>query len=68
MKGETNDWISDLKVDIFTLEKKVDNLNFWVYDINRYEHGDGLFISWDIIPHGTPTENCKDIGSKFMLA
>ena len=27
----------------------------------KYENGNELVISGDIIPHGTPTENCKDI-------
>ena len=29
--------------------------------INPYEHGVGLVISGDIISHGSPTDNCKDI-------
>ena len=36
-------------------------LNVDIDNINQYEHGDGLVISGDKIPHGTPTENCKDI-------
>ena len=56
-----NDKISDLKVDISTLEKKFDSLNVVMILINPYEHGVGLVISGDIISHGSPTENCKDI-------
>ena len=30
-------------------------------NVNKYEHGSILVISGDIvIPHGNPTENCKD--------
>ena len=45
--------ISDLMDDISTLEKKVNRLNVKIDNINRYEHGDVLVISGDIIPHGT---------------
>ena len=41
--------------------KKVDALNVEFDNINQYEHGDGLVISGDIIPHDTETKNCKDI-------
>jgi len=58
---EANDLISDLKDDVFNLDKEVDSLNVEIDNINQYEHGDGLVISGDIIPHGTSTENCKDI-------
>ena len=61
LRKETYDLTSDLKVDISTLQKKVDNLDVKFDNINQYEHGDGLVISGDIIPHGTPTENSKDI-------
>ena len=33
---------------------------FELDNIIQYEHGDKLVISEDI-PHGNPTENCKDI-------
>ena len=61
LREEVNDLISDLKDDISTLEKEVDSLKVEIDNINQYEHGDGLVISGDIIPQGTPTENCKDI-------
>ena len=61
LREETNDLISDLKVDISTLEKKIDSLNVELDNINQYEHGDRLVISGDTIPHCSPTENCKDI-------
>ena len=61
LRKETYDLTSNLKVDISTLQKKVDNLNVEFDNINQYKHGDGLVISEDIIPHGTPTENYKDI-------
>ena len=47
--------------DIPTLLKKFDTLNVEFHNINQYEHCDGLVISGDIIPHGTSTQNCKDI-------
>ena len=43
------------------LKKKVDSLNVKIDNIDQYEHEDGLVISGDIIPHDTPTENCKEI-------
>ena len=47
---------------IFQLEKKkLDSVNVEICNTNQYEHGDGLVISGDIIPLGTPTENCKAI-------
>ena len=61
LREEANDLISNLKDDISTLEKEVDSLKVEIDNINQYEHGDGLVISGDIIPHSTPTENCKDI-------
>ena len=49
-------------MQIFQLQrKKVDSLNVEIDIINQYEHEDGLVISGDIIPSGTPTENYKDI-------
>ena len=60
LREETYDLTSDLD-DISTLQEKVDMLNVEFDNINQYEHGDGLVISEDIIPHGTPTENCKDL-------
>ena len=61
LREETCDLTSDLKEDISTLQKKIDRLNVEFDNIDQYEHGDGLFIFGDIIPHGTQTENCKDI-------
>ena len=61
LREETYDLTSDLKEDISILQKKIDALNVEFDNINRYEHNDGLVISGDIIPHGTPTENCRDI-------
>ena len=61
LRYEVNDLISDLKDDISTLQKKIDSLNVEIDNNNQYEHGDGLVISGDIIPHGTANENCKDI-------
>lgn len=61
LRREVNDLISDLKDDISTIQKEVDSLKVEIDNINQYEHGDGLVISGDIIPHSTPTENCKDI-------
>ena len=61
LRKEMDDVISSYKDDISTLEKKVDSLKVEIDNINQYEHGDGLVISGDIIPHSTPTENCKDI-------
>ena len=58
---DTYDLASDLIEDVSTLQKKVDTLNVEFDNINQYEHGDGLVISGDIIPHGTPTKICKDI-------
>ena len=46
---ETNVLISDLNVDIWTLEIKVDSLNVELDNNNQYEHGDELIISGDII-------------------
>ena len=43
------------------LEKKIDSLYIEIDNINQYEHGYQLIISGDIIAHGTPTENCKNI-------
>ena len=63
---KTNDIFSDLKDDISTLEKKVDSLSVDIYDTDQYKHGEGLVISRDIILHGTPTENCKDIVLHFF--
>ena len=61
LREETYDLTSDLKEDISTLQKKVDTLNVEFDNIIQYEHGGGLVISRDIIPHGTPTENYKVI-------
>ena len=61
LREEVNDLISNLREDISTIEKEVDNLKVEIDNIIQYEHGDGLVISGDIIPHSTPTENCKDI-------
>ena len=61
LRESTYDLFSDLKVDISTLEEKVDSLNVQIHNINQYEHGDELVVSRDINPHGSPTENCKDI-------
>ena len=61
LREETYDLTSDLKQGISTLQKKVDRLIIEFDNIDQYEHGDGLVIPGDIIPHGTPTENCKDI-------
>ena len=58
---ETYDLTSDLKENISNLQKKVNSLDLKFDNINKCEHGDGLVISGDIIPHGTPTENFKDI-------
>ena len=55
LREEMYDLVSDLKVNISTLEKKVDSLNVDSDNNNQYEHGDALVISGDIIPHGTPT-------------
>ena len=68
MREETYDLTSDLKEDISTLQEKVDSLNVEVDNINQNEHGDGLVISGDIIPHGTPTDIFKDIVLNFVLA
>ena len=51
---KVNDIISDLKNDISYLEKKVDNLNDEIGNNNQYGHGDGLVVSGDVIPYGTP--------------
>ena len=61
LREETYNLTSDSKEDISTLQKKVDTLNVEFDNINQYEHGDGLVISGDIISHGTPIENYKDI-------
>ena len=61
LREEVNDLISNLREDISTLEKEVDSLKLEIDNIIQYEHGDGLVISGDIIPHSTPTENCKEI-------
>ena len=61
LREEVNDLISDLKDDISTLQKEVDSLKVEIDNINQYEDGNGLVISGDIIPHSTPTENCKEI-------
>ena len=61
LREETNDLISDLKADISTLEKKVEYQNMENDHFNQYDHGDELAILGDIIPHGAPTENCKNI-------
>ena len=63
---KNNYLISELKVDIQTLEEKVDNLNVEIDSIKQYEHGDDLIISGDIIPYGSPIENCKDIVLKLF--
>ena len=63
LRESTNDLFSDLKVDISTLEKKVDSLKVQFDNINHYEHGDDLVILRDIIPLCTPTEYCIDIVS-----
>ena len=55
LREEMYDLVSDLKVNISTLEKKVDSLNVDSDNNNQYEHGDALVISGDIIPHDTPT-------------
>ena len=60
LREDINDLIYDLKDDISTLNKKVDSLYVDIENTNRYEYGDSLVISGDIIPHGTPTENFKD--------
>ena len=61
LREETNDFISYLKDNISTLEKKVDSLIVEFDNINQYEYRDGLVISRDTIPHGTSTENSKEI-------
>ena len=61
LREEVNDLISDLKDDISTIQKEVDSLKVEIDNINQYEDGNGLVISGDIIPHSTPTENCKEI-------
>ena len=61
LREETYDLTSDLREDIPTLQKKVDSLNLEYNNNNQYEDGNGLIISGNIVPHGTPTENCKDI-------
>ena len=61
LREETYDITSDLKYDISTLEKEVERLNIEIDNINQYDHGDGLVISGEIIPHSIPTENCKEI-------
>ena len=61
VKVETTDLISVSKADISILEKKIDSMNIMIDNINQYEHGDELVTSGDIIPHGSPTENCEDI-------
>ena len=58
LREKTYDLTSDLKVDISTLQKKVDTLNVEFDNINQYDYGDGLVISGDLTPHGTSTENC----------
>ena len=63
LRDEKYDIIYDLKVDISTLEKKVDSLKVQFDNINHYEHGDDLVILRDIIPLCTPTEYCIDIVS-----
>ena len=57
LREETNYLISDLKVDISTLEKNINSLNVEININNQYEHGYELIISGDIIPHRTPTKN-----------
>ena len=54
LREETYDWKTDSKEDISILQKKVERLNVEFDNINQYEHG-------DIIPHGIPSKNCKDI-------
>ena len=49
LREETNDLISDLKVDISTFENKVNSLNIEI-DNNQYEHGD-MLLSQDILFH-----------------
>ena len=46
-------------------EKKFVSLNVKIDKIDQYKHGYRLVISGDIIPHGTPTENCEDIVLKL---
>ena len=65
LREESYDLTSDIKINISTLQKNVYSLNLEI-DINQYEYGDDLVISGDIIPHGTPTENCKDILLKLI--
>ena len=43
------------------IRKKKYSLNVELDNMNQYEHGDVLVISEDIIPHGSPIENCEDI-------
>ena len=61
LREEMYDLVSDLKVNISTSQKKVDTLKVEFDNIDQYKHGDGLVISGDIIPHGTQTENCKNV-------
>ena len=45
----------------FNFKEKIWELNVVIDNVNQYEHGCESVISGDIIPHGSPTENCKDI-------
>ena len=47
-----------IKGKYFNFWGKIDGL---IDNVNQYEHEDGLVISGDIIPHGNPTENFKEI-------
>ena len=61
LREKTNELIFDIKDDFSTLKKNVDRVSVENDNINQYEHGDELVVSRDINPHGSPTENCKDI-------
>ena len=61
LREETYDLTSNLMEDISSSQKKVEIPNIQLNNINQYEHGERWFISGDIIPHGTPTKNVKDI-------
>ena len=50
------------------MEKKDYSLNVYNNNNNQYEHGNGLVISRDIIPYGSPIENCKDIVFNLLFA
>ena len=65
LREETNDLISDLKVDISTWEKNSWQSRGELDNINQYEHRDVLVISGDIIPHMVP--QLKIVKTLFLI-